>query len=302
MPQLISNLSSRLIFLFQALLVLTHSLLVLTHSLLVLLKITRPNEWEPPTLLDSLFFSPLLYLTSKIYLLILFLRGQPFRPPPHHSPIRVHKVVIAGNHDCFLDPASSIHRAGLKEKRKLDWKGVVWLQDELVTLEFDDRVGNGKRKLNVFGSSWVPRCGGDDFAFQYPHEKPPWEGKIPLETDVLITHCPPKGHLDLLLGCPALLSELWRVKPKLHVFGHIHHEAGVESVFFDECQASYESLLLRVVDALNVLRYGLQSVLWKWIMAGPGSNNGGVLVNAGVMRGNTGRLRKGREVVKVVDL
>ncbi|KAK4181909.1 Metallo-dependent phosphatase-like protein [Triangularia setosa] len=356
MLRLISNLTSNL-----------HSLF---YSLLVLCHITRLNEWEPPTLLDALLLSPLLYLTTKLYYVILFLRGHPFHPPPHHSRIRVvclsdthslrpshipqgdllihagdlsatgifddlqdqinwisslqgfkHKVVIAGNHDCFLDPNSSIHRGGLKEKRKLDWKGVTYLQDELVTLDFEDRgEGGGRRKLNVFGSGWVPRCGGDDFAFQYdPAEKAPWEGRIPVETDVLVTHCPPKGHRDLLVGCPSLLSELWRVKPKLHVFGHVHHGAGVESVFFDECQAAYESLLLRTtmtdrnalkrwwdvqgfVDALNVVRYGLQSVLWKWIMAGPGSNNGGVLVNAGVMKGNTGRLRKGRRAVKVVDL
>lgn len=195
----------------------------------------------------------------------------------------------------------------------------MWLQDELTTLEFEDREMGGKRKLNIFGSGWVRRCGGDDFAFQYDDERPPWEGRIPVETDVLVTHCPPKGHRDLLLGCPSLLAELWKVKPKLHVFGHVHHGAGVESVFFDECQAAYEGLVLRTAAvemsmlkrwfdfqglkyALSVLRYGLQSVLWKWIMAGPGSNNGGVLVNAGVMKGNTGRLRKGRGTVKVVDL
>ncbi|KAK4204096.1 Metallo-dependent phosphatase-like protein [Triangularia verruculosa] len=354
--------------LFDSLLGLLYGLLSLLYSALVLLGITRPNEWEPPTLLDSLLFSPLLYLTTKLYHTFLFLRGHPFHPPPHHSRIRVvclsdthslrpshipqgdllihagdisatgtfddlqdqinwlsslpgfkHKVVIAGNHDCFLDPDSSIHRSGPKEKRILNWKGLTYLQDELVTLEFDDREGGGKRKLNIYGSPWIPRCGGNDFAFQYLREKAPWEGKIPVETDVLVTHCPPKGHRDLHLGCPSLLSELWRVKPKVHVFGHVHHGAGVESLFFDECQAAYESLLLRTTaaegnvwkrwwdvkglgDALNVLRYGLQSVLWKWIMTGPGSNNGGVLVNAGVMKGNTGRLRKGRGVVRVVDL
>ncbi|KAK4644362.1 hypothetical protein QC761_304110 [Podospora bellae-mahoneyi] len=358
---LLSNLFSHLTSLF-------FSLLSLTHTLLIVLGFTRPNQWEPPTFLDSLLYSPLLHLTTNLYQTLLFLRGHPFHPPPHHSRIRVvclsdthslrppsiprgdllihagdlsatgtfddlqdqiswlsslpfrHKVVVGGNHDCFLDRASSIHRTrGQKEKRKLDWKGVVWLQDELTTLEFEDREVGGKRKLNIFGSGWVRRCGGDDFAFQYDDERPPWEGRIPVETDVLVTHCPPKGHRDLLLGCPSLLAELWKVKPKLHVFGHVHHGAGVESVFFDECQAAYEGLVLRTAAvemsmlkrwfdfqglkyALSVLRHGLRSVLWKWIMAGPGSNNGGVLVNAGVMKGNTGRLRKGRGTVKVVDL
>ena len=65
-----------------------------------------------------------------------------------------------------------------------------------------------------------------------------------MATDILVTHIPPVislgpsqpvcrltssppsptqfGHLDLDLGCPGLLREVWRVKPRLHVFGHVH--------------------------------------------------------------------------------
>jgi Icc-related predicted phosphoesterase len=56
---------------------------------------------------------------------------------------------------------------------------------------------------------------------------------IPDDTDVLITHGPPWGILDRTqegfpTGCEALADELRRIKPKLHVFGHIHEGYGQE--------------------------------------------------------------------------
>lgn len=51
---------------------------------------------------------------------------------------------------------------------------------------------------------------------------------IPDDTDILVTHTPPLGHGDLCCtgvraGCVELLSTVQkRVKPKYHVFGHIH--------------------------------------------------------------------------------
>lgn len=54
-----------------------------------------------------------------------------------------------------------------------------------------------------------------------------WD-KIPDDTDILVTHTPPVGHGDLCCtgvraGCVELLTTVQqRVKPKYHVFGHIH--------------------------------------------------------------------------------
>ncbi|GMF13278.1 unnamed protein product [Phytophthora lilii] len=55
--------------------------------------------------------------------------------------------------------------------------------------------------------------------------------RIPTDTDVLITHTPPLGHGDLVgyqrVGCADLLKEVeHRVRPKLHVFGHVHEGYG----------------------------------------------------------------------------
>ncbi|NRS87458.1 Icc-related predicted phosphoesterase [Flavobacterium sp. 7E] len=55
---------------------------------------------------------------------------------------------------------------------------------------------------------------------------------IPKDTDILITHGPPFGILDLTAsnynaGCEMLLKKVNQIKPKLHVFGHIHEGYGI---------------------------------------------------------------------------
>lgn len=53
---------------------------------------------------------------------------------------------------------------------------------------------------------------------------------IPVDTDVLITHCPPYGILDFdddfHYGSKDLLQQTERITPRLHLFGHIHKQHG----------------------------------------------------------------------------
>jgi predicted phosphohydrolase len=55
---------------------------------------------------------------------------------------------------------------------------------------------------------------------------------IPCNTDILITHRPPFGILDksgsITYGCPDLLQTVLKLKPKYHLFGHIHDAYGME--------------------------------------------------------------------------
>lgn len=59
-------------------------------------------------------------------------------------------------------------------------------------------------------------------------------GKIPSDTDVLITHTPPYGILDfddnLNYGSEKLLSRISSIELKAHLFGHIHAQHGVRIV------------------------------------------------------------------------
>jgi Icc-related predicted phosphoesterase len=58
---------------------------------------------------------------------------------------------------------------------------------------------------------------------------------IPASTDVLITHGPPYGVLDTAhpttdhLGCEELAEAVQHVRPRLHVFGHIHGGQGQQN-------------------------------------------------------------------------
>ena len=117
---------------------------------------------------------------------------------------------------------------------------------------------------------------------------------MPNKTDILVTHAPPKFHLDLPagLGCTYLLRESYRVQPRLHVFGHIHAAYGRETVWWDDAQSAYERIcarkgkgLLRTlfdmsyhIDIVRVIAYDIAGIIWTRIWKG--KMNGGLMVNA----------------------
>jgi Icc-related predicted phosphoesterase len=134
-----------------------------------------------------------------------------------------HKVVIAGNHDKVLDPDFVEHRRGLGERFSLNWHDITYLRCSSVTLD----VARVDRSLKVYGDPETPEYGR--WAFQHPRNKDTWTNTIPPHVDVLLTHGPPMGHLDWdRAGCPFLLKEIRRARPRLVLFGHIHEARGHE--------------------------------------------------------------------------
>ncbi|KAK3745092.1 hypothetical protein QZH41_004388 [Actinostola sp. cb2023] len=146
-----------------------------------------------------------------------------------------HKVVIAGNHDIVFDDENSESlypywrgsvggKLGAKEaKELLEDAKCTYLQDSEVTI-------NG---IRIYGSPWVPVFGNMAFMLPRGQElKEKWD-QIPEGIDVLVTHGPPLGYGDLCIsraraGCIHLLDAVQhRVKPKYHVFGHIHEGYGI---------------------------------------------------------------------------
>jgi hypothetical protein len=91
--------------------------------------------------------------------------------------------------------------------------------------------------FRVFGSPFNPQHGLWAFDYKSDEAAALWNA-IPPNTDILVTHTPPKGHCDLsaantAAGCEPLRQALWRVRPKLHVCGHKHEGRGVERVTWD---------------------------------------------------------------------
>ena len=77
-----------------------------------------------------------------------------------------------------------------------------------------------------------------------------------------------------------MLTALWHVRPKVHVFGHIHIGRGVEFVRWDGMQKAYEEVCARRVGWS-----GLISLIWlKMIIWFGGSHliyeDGTIMVNA----------------------
>lgn len=152
-----------------------------------------------------------------------------------------HKVVVGGNHDITLHEeyyeetgeerfhknrpdgpyfAAQMRRMFLNLRTEAN---VHYLENEAVEL-----MG-----VMFWATPWTPEYGG--WAFNYEPEGDfcrELYSTIPAHTDVLITHGPPAGVGDLTIkgvraGCPVLLEEVRsRIRPRVHVFGHIHEGFG----------------------------------------------------------------------------
>lgn len=188
------------------------------------------------------------------------------------------KIVVAGNHDLLLDLAwadSSSRAASKSVRAQLDWSNIIYLENEEVTI----CCANG-RQLRVYGSPHSPHHG--NWAFQYPQSQDVWASSVPDEIDVLITHGPPLAHLDLKVGCPHLLRTLWRVRPRLHVFRHVHEGAGTEWMSFNGLQDAYERTVTAGGGIGNLLL-----TAWELAMAcfSPVVEAKSLLVNASIVGG-----------------
>lgn len=146
------------------------------------------------------------------------------------------KIFIAGNHDFAFEKVNEPHHNGdfdwfknLMNEENLSQSDVVYLQDNEFVIESPEF----SKPLKIYGSPWQPEF--YNWAFNLPRNG--WELElkwkdIPEDTDILITHGPPHGVRDftpanLQVGCEILRFHVEnRIKPSIHVFGHIHHAYG----------------------------------------------------------------------------
>ena len=92
--------------------------------------------------------------------------------------------------------------------------------------------------IKFWGSPYTPRLYDHYTSWAWGLRRSDMEkvwSLIPHDTDVLITHGPPLGILDLCsdhndrdkpvqAGDKILLNKIRKIKPKMHLFGHIHDE------------------------------------------------------------------------------
>jgi predicted phosphohydrolase len=125
------------------------------------------------------------------------------------------KILIPGNHEFFLEADPS--------RRRLVSNAIVLINE-----------GVEVAGLGIWGSPVTPLYGGA-FGLNSPADRTRLYAEIPEDVDIIVTHGPPYGILDRSpgtlhhAGCLQLLEAVTHLKPRLHVFGHVHGAHGLVS-------------------------------------------------------------------------
>jgi len=161
------------------------------------------------------------------------------------------KRVIGGNHDLALDPKCEARHAAIYDDlyehrkcraafREAKKSGIIYLEDESTDVTIAGRT------FKVFGSP-KSLATSTNTAFGYSEDDgfSSWE-IVSLDVDIRVTHGPPAGYLsDDSNGCVGLRKALWKVRPMLHVFGHVHSSYGTTTLRYDDAQKASEAQHLR---------------------------------------------------------
>lgn len=160
------------------------------------------------------------------------------------------RIIIAGNHDNRLQqlPFQSLKRqyaetgedylcdSGTEFEYIIQKPPEIYLPAD-ITIELTVITG----KLKIWGSPWTLRFEGmnpECMAFTVDTEEELAEkwAMIPEDTDILVTHNPSFGNFDVIknysrgimqsCGSVSLWMKCLEIRPKLHVFGHIHEGYG----------------------------------------------------------------------------
>lgn len=131
-----------------------------------------------------------------------------------------HKLFIVGNHSTYI-----FHNE--KTVKELFQKNnITWLHKESITID----------GIKFYGDGISPRFGDWVYTTDRAKTKKHWD-LIPEDTQILLTHTPPKGILDItenrnheieLVGDSALWKKVTKLPLlKAHLFGHIHNNKDI---------------------------------------------------------------------------
>ena len=137
-------------------------------------------------------------------------------------------VFIAGNHDWGFQN-NKVQISSLVDS--YEW--ITYLEDSKLTFVNKEAT----EMCSIWGTPWQPEF--HNWAFNLPRNG--WElqekwMRIPSDIDILVTHGPPFGILDVSsygnvnAGCELLLEAVKVKKPKIHIFGHIHSGFGYQYI------------------------------------------------------------------------
>lgn len=156
------------------------------------------------------------------------------------------KIFIAGNHDTKIQDTDII--------------------DDVFYEYFDDYLcdsGTEFQGLKIWGSPWsltFPNMNPHCKSFTVDTEEKlaeKWK-LIPDDVHILVTHTPPfntrdkLSHSDEHVGSKSLKKRLLEIKPKIHVFSHIHEGYGKSRIFSDLLEDVENKTDPWTIDCYNV--------------------------------------------------
>lgn len=230
---------------------------------------------------------------------------SPERHPYHHADVAIHcgdlteesklaefrtslellrsldaplKLVIAGNHNFTLDIPMFKKKVTevrpplepeLVTKDYGSWgevsqlfeeakkEGIIFLNEGTHEFKLENCAA-----LKVFSSPFTPSL--NDWGFQY-HPRDGHDYPIQDGTDVVITHGPPRGIMDMAesrkrVGCPDLFAAVARKRPRLHCFGHNHEGWGGKLVSWREKTSEIPSHFIDIDNDKSVLIKNISSL------------------------------------------
>lgn len=132
------------------------------------------------------------------------------------------KILVPGNHDMNFTVQQSV------ENRK------IYIYDDAELVSVIDRVFEKEEKKMIYLNGNSVNTEGLNIFGVHGLDIPSYTkiGDLCKDTiDILITHSPPYNKLDLsnngeLIGNKSLLSDVKKIEPLIHAFGHVHEQYG----------------------------------------------------------------------------
>lgn len=135
------------------------------------------------------------------------------------------KIFVAGNHD------TSIERR-LITPQQIEQQGIIYIENQTKTIKICNHT------IKIWASPITPSF-NQGWAWNVARHKIHniWRTIDP-QADIIVTHGPPKGILDLtynqnnqlsMAGCKSLATKVNEIKPKLHLFGHLHNSNRIKN-------------------------------------------------------------------------
>ncbi|KAM3133384.1 hypothetical protein pb186bvf_014545 [Paramecium bursaria] len=153
-----------------------------------------------------------------------------------------HIIVIAGNHDMVLDIDEQERlKPRMRSQKQYDSKEYIQILKESCTYLVNESII--VEGIKIWGSPYSLEFCNWGFQIFPEHAAKLW-AQIDQDSDIVVTHGPPKGFGDKVcynnqnVGDIDLLNRILNIKPKYHLFGHIHEGYGqweYEGINFINC-------------------------------------------------------------------